>query len=136
MVEQAHARITKCTIILYGTKLSLETLAGEWPSDTRCQYWALVGKLFKIGIPKFRETCRLASRLAHAPSLKGNSVTGHVFTMELNYLLWRRLLHLHSVKLLNTNKWKTFNVSLCFFLRMGINEILENVSILLVPVLE
>lgn len=33
----------------------------EWPSDTGCQYRALVGKLFKIGIPKFRETCRLAA---------------------------------------------------------------------------
>lgn len=42
----------------------------------------------------------------HASSLKGNSVTGHVFTRELNYLLWRRLLHLLSVKLLNTGNEK------------------------------
>lgn len=47
-----------------------------------------------------------SQRLPHASSLKGNSVTGHVFTLELNYLLWRRLLHLLSVKLLNTENEK------------------------------
>lgn len=57
---------------------------------------------------EFRSSERRAGsrRLAHASSLKGNSVTGHVFTLELNYLLWRRLLHLLSVKLLNTGNEK------------------------------
>ena len=58
-VSPGRLRIVSCEVVFKAV-----AALREWPSDTGCQYRALVGKLFKIGIPKFRETCRLAAAAA------------------------------------------------------------------------
>lgn len=103
-----------CVGILYGLNLFFRAVAVAvltGPLTLTVNIGPLLENFSKL---EFRSSEKRAGsrRLPYASSLKGNSVTGHVFTLELNYLLWRRLLHLLSVKLLNTGNEK-HSIILC-----------------------
>lgn len=102
---------------------------GSQASDTGCQYrpcW----ETFQNWNSEVQRDVSDRSSLVHAPSLKGNSATAHVFTPELNYLLCRRLLHLLSVKLLNTENGKHSIIVCRVFVRFCKVFLFQNVPTL------